>query len=96
MNPDSIAAKAHKERKGFPPLRLERGESDATLAQRIPFSASDGEKVAKPDEVFPGSGEGLGVRVSGEVSPRSLRSLRSLAALPHSASDMNPLLCGPI
>lgn len=50
------------------PLRLERGESDATLAHRIPFSASDGEKVAKPDEVFPGSGEGLGVRVSGEVS----------------------------
>jgi hypothetical protein len=32
-----------------------------------PFSASDGEKVAKPDEVFPGSGEGLGVRALGEV-----------------------------
>ena len=28
------------------PLRLDRGESDATRAQRIPFSASDGEKVA--------------------------------------------------
>ena len=31
-----------------------------TLSPRIPFSASDGEKVAQPDEVFPGSGEGLG------------------------------------
>ena len=35
---------------------------------RNSFSASDGEKVAKPDEVFPGSGEGLGVRDSGDVS----------------------------
>ena len=56
------------------PLRLDRGESDATLAHRISFSASDGEKVAKPDEVFPGSGAGQGVRALGDVSNPSPNS----------------------
>jgi hypothetical protein len=42
-----------------------------SLSASIPFSASDGEKVARPDEVFPVSGERAGVR------RRSLHSLRA-------------------
>src|SRR6266498_3328387 len=42
-----------------------------SLSDSIPFSASDGEKVAKPDEVFPVGEERTGVRC------RSLHSLRA-------------------
>ena len=54
MDADSFGTKEHKERKKLLPLRLEQGESDATLAHRM--------------------GEGLGVRVLGEVLFRAPRS----------------------
>jgi len=52
------ATKEHNERKGFIPLRLDRESPTQPSPIGFPFSASDGEKVAPPDEVFPGSGEG--------------------------------------
>ena len=70
----------------FPPLRPDRGEPDATLAHRMALLRIGwGEGGRRPDEVSPGSGEGLGVRVWGEVPiplvPHPCSTVKSAAYL---------------
>jgi hypothetical protein len=62
-----IAAKKRKKPQNTSPSP-HWGESDATFAHRISrLGIGWGEGGRRPYEVFPGSGEGLGVRVLGEV-----------------------------
>ena len=46
------------------------GQRAASLSASMSFSASDGEKVAQPDEVSPESGERAGVRCRNDLPPK--------------------------